>query len=177
MPDAPQGWYISSTFMRPAVYDASTGSGEHMEPLNIKISVRNLPSAYTCDGEDKSPEIDVGGVNVEHSKCLAIICNDPDAPGGGGFIHWLAWNIELVKLIPEKIPKDPVITFPVQAVQGTNSFGKSGILVHARPTARRTGISSRFTGWMPNSILHPVQQKRSFYEPWAGMSSSTARPT
>jgi hypothetical protein len=112
--------------MRPAIYDASTVGENPMEPLNIRISVRNLPSAYTCDGENKSPEIDVGGVNVEHSKCLAIICNDPDAPGGGGFIHWIAWNIELAKLIPENIPKDPTVTFPIKAVQGMNSFGTIG---------------------------------------------------
>ena len=102
------------------------GCEEHMESLSIRISVRNLPSAYTCDGEDKSPEIEVGGVNVGRSKCLAIICTDPDAPGGGGFIHWLGWNIELVKFIPEKIPKDPEVTFPIRAVQGTNSFGTIG---------------------------------------------------
>src|SRR5208337_3013822 len=112
--------------MRPAVNDASTGCEQPMETLNVSISVRNLPPAYTCDGEDKSPEIEVCGVNVQHSKCLAIICNDPDAPGGGGFVHWLAWNVELVKLIPEKIPKTPTVTFPITAVQGTNSFGTIG---------------------------------------------------
>ena len=108
--------------MRPAVNDASTGCEQPMETLSVSISVRNLPPAYTCDGEDKSPEIDVGGVNIQHSKCLAIICNDPDAPGGGGFVHWLAWNVELVKLIPEKVPKTPTVTFPITAVQGDNSF-------------------------------------------------------
>lgn len=102
------------------------GCEEHMESLSIRISVKDLPSAYTCDGEDKSPEIEVGGVNVGRSKCLAIICTDPDAPGGGGFIHWIAWNIELVRFIPEKIPKDPEVTFPIRAVQGTNSFGTIG---------------------------------------------------
>ena len=102
------------------------GCEEHMESLSIRISVKDLPSAYTCDGEDKSPEIEVGGVNVGHSKCLAIICTDPDAPGGGGFVHWIAWNIELVRFIPEKIPKDPEVTFPIRAVQGTNSFGTIG---------------------------------------------------
>ncbi|MGA2161765.1 MAG: YbhB/YbcL family Raf kinase inhibitor-like protein [Methanoregula sp.] len=112
--------------MRSAVDDAGNGREPNMEPLSIRISVRNLPSAYTCDGEDKSPEIEVGGVNVQNSKCLAIICNDPDAPGGGGFIHWIAWNIELAKLIPEKIPTDPTVTFPIKAVQGTNSFGSIG---------------------------------------------------
>ena len=97
-----------------------------MEELKVKISVKVLPSAYTCDGEDKSPAIDVGGVNTQISKSLAIIVNDPDAPGGGGFIHWISWNMELVKLIPENIPKTAEVSFPMAMVQGKNSFGKIG---------------------------------------------------
>ena len=97
-----------------------------MEALNVKISVKVLPNDYTCDGEDRSPEITVGGVNTGVSKCLAIIVNDPDAPGGGGFVHWIAWNVELVRLIPENIAKTPAVTFPLKAVQGKNSFGKIG---------------------------------------------------
>jgi hypothetical protein len=97
-----------------------------MEALTVKISVKVLPNNYTCDGEDISPEIDVGGVNTAISKSLAIIVNDPDAPGGGGFIHWIAWNVELVKMIPEKIPNTPEVTFPITAIQGTNDFGNIG---------------------------------------------------
>ena len=97
-----------------------------MEELKVKISVKILPSDYTCDGQDISPEIDVGGVNTKIARSLAIIVNDPDAPGGGGFVHWIAWNMELVRIIPEKIPRTPVVTFPLKAVQGKNSFGKIG---------------------------------------------------
>lgn len=97
-----------------------------MEELKVSISVRMLPNDYTCDGEDRSPQIGVGGVNTAITKSLAILVNDPDAPGGGGFVHWIAWNIELVKIIPEKIPQKPEVSFPLRAVQGTNSFGKIG---------------------------------------------------
>lgn len=96
-----------------------------MEELKVKISVKILPSDYTCDGQDISPEIDVGGVNTRIAKSLAIIVNDPDA-SGGGFVHWIAWNLELVRRIPEKIPKTPVVSFPLKAIQGKNSFGKIG---------------------------------------------------
>jgi Raf kinase inhibitor-like YbhB/YbcL family protein len=97
-----------------------------MEELKVKISVKILPKDYSCDGQDRSPEIEVGGVNTKISKSLAIIVNDPDAPGSGGFIHWTAWNVELVRMIPENIPKTPFVTFPFKAVQGINSFGKIG---------------------------------------------------
>ena len=97
-----------------------------MEQLDVKISAKNLPRDYTCDGKDISPQISIGDVNSALSKSLAIIVNDPDAPGGGGFVHWIAWNMELLKLIPENIPKTPKVTFPIRAVQGKNSFGRIG---------------------------------------------------
>ncbi len=111
--------------MLPA-YHPTAGGKTSMEELTVKISVKILPRDYSCDGQDISPEIDVGGVNPKISKSLAIIVNDPDAPGGEGFIHWIAWNMELVRMIPEKMPKTPVVTFPLMAVQGKNSFGKIG---------------------------------------------------
>jgi hypothetical protein len=101
-------------------------AGNHMEELKVKISVKILPNDYTCDGQDISPEIDVGGVNTKIARSLAIIVNDPDASDGGGFVHWIAWNMELVRMIPEKIPRAPVVSFPIKAVQGKNSFGKIG---------------------------------------------------
>ncbi len=97
-----------------------------MEALKVKFSVQILPNNYTCDGDDISPQFDVGGVNTAISKSLAILVNDPDAAGGGGFVHWIAWNVELVKMIPESIPKTPEVTFPITALQGKNSFGNIG---------------------------------------------------
>lgn len=97
-----------------------------MEPLKISINTKVLPNDYTCDGEDKSPQIGVGDVNTDISKCLAVMVTDMNSPGGGGFIHWIVWNIELVKMIPEAIQKTPEVTFPLTAVQGTNGFGKIG---------------------------------------------------
>ena len=96
-----------------------------MEELRVNISVKILPRDYTCDGKDISPEIDIGGVNAKITNSLAILVNDPDAPGGG-FVHWIAWNIEPVTKIAEKIPKIPVVTFPFNVVQGKNSFGNIG---------------------------------------------------
>ena len=97
-----------------------------MEELKVKLSVKILPSDYSCDGNDISPAIEIGGVNTKISKSLAIIVIDPDASGGGGFVHWIVWNMELVRVVPEKIPRDPMVTFPLKAVQGRNSFGRIG---------------------------------------------------
>lgn len=97
-----------------------------MEELRVTIAAGILPNEYTCDGEDRSPAIGVGGVNTAMTKSLAILVNDADSPGGGGFVHWIAWNMELVKMIPEKIPKTMDVSFPIRAVQGRNSFGRIG---------------------------------------------------
>jgi len=97
-----------------------------MKELKVIISVHMLPPAYTCDGEDKSPPIEIHGIDNSVSKSLAIVMNDPDAPGGKGFVHWIIWNMGLVSVIPEDIPEGPVVTFPISALQGMNNFDRVG---------------------------------------------------
>ncbi len=55
-----------------------------MEKLSVKISAVSLPSNYTCDGDDISPEVEIGRINTELTTSLALVMNDPDAPGGVG---------------------------------------------------------------------------------------------
>ncbi len=50
-----------------------------------------MPSTFTCDGQNISPEISWEGL-PEGTKSLALICDDPDAPGGY-FVHWVVFNI------------------------------------------------------------------------------------
>jgi Raf kinase inhibitor-like YbhB/YbcL family protein len=51
----------------------------------------SIPSRHTCDGEDLSPPLS-WPAPPEGTGSLALILDDPDAPGGR-FIHWLAWGI------------------------------------------------------------------------------------
>jgi Raf kinase inhibitor-like YbhB/YbcL family protein len=53
----------------------------------------DIPSKYTCDGENVSPPLVFGDVPSE-ARSLALIMHDPDAPMEGGFTHWVAWNID-----------------------------------------------------------------------------------
>jgi len=96
-----------------------------MKKLQVTISVRRLPYNYTCDGEDISPMIGIEGVDKE-TTCMALVMLDANSPGGGGLAHWLIWNIDPATMIPEAIKKEPVITFPFSAVQGTNDLGNIG---------------------------------------------------
>ena len=50
-----------------------------------------IPSRYTCDGRDISPPLSWSGV-PEGTKSLALICDDPDAPGKT-WVHWVVFNL------------------------------------------------------------------------------------
>ncbi len=50
-----------------------------------------IPGKYTGDGEDISPPL-VWGEPPTGTQSLALIVDDPDAPGGV-FTHWVLFNI------------------------------------------------------------------------------------
>jgi Raf kinase inhibitor-like YbhB/YbcL family protein len=78
---------------------------------------QSIPSVYTCDGNDTSPPLAVSGAPAG-AKSLALVMDDPDAPGGT-FDHWVVWNIP---------PNTTAIAEgqPPQGVAGRNSFRKNG---------------------------------------------------
>ena len=50
-----------------------------------------IPKKYTCDGANSSPPLKFDGIPAS-AKSLALVMDDPDAPGGT-FDHWIVWNI------------------------------------------------------------------------------------
>lgn len=79
-------------------------------------SGENIPIKYSCDGSNVNPDLEIAGVS-DAAKSLALVLDDPDAPGGT-FTHWIMWNID-----PDttQISENSV---PVGAVVGKNSFGE-----------------------------------------------------
>jgi Raf kinase inhibitor-like YbhB/YbcL family protein len=57
-----------------------------------------IPARYTCSGQNINPEINITGI-PEKAKTLALIMDDPDAPGT--FDHWVMWNMSVKGAIKE----------------------------------------------------------------------------
>src|SRR5215469_12910977 len=47
----------------------------------------NIPSLYSCEGENVSPELTWSGA-PQGTKSFALVLHDPDAPHPGGYTHW-----------------------------------------------------------------------------------------
>ena len=77
-----------------------------------------IPARFTCKGADQNPPLRFRGIPKE-AKSLALIVDDPDAPGSL-FTHWLAWNINPTA---SQLGENSV---PAGAAQGTNDFGRIG---------------------------------------------------
>jgi hypothetical protein len=82
-----------------------------------------IPRSYTCDGKDVSPPLSWSGV-PEGAKSLALICDDPDAPGKT-WVHWVLFNLPPgTRGLPEGVPARAGVAGG--GVQGTNDFRKLG---------------------------------------------------
>lgn len=82
-----------------------------------------IPDKYTCDGQDVSPPLAWDGAPAG-TVSLALILDDPDAPGGV-FTHWLLFNIPASsRSLPEAVPAQA--TLPGGALQAKNDFGGAG---------------------------------------------------
>jgi hypothetical protein len=84
-----------------------------------------IPTRYTCDGEDVSPPLTWSGVPA-NTKSLALIVVDPDAPDPAApkmtWVHWLLYNIPPeIKALPEAIQD-----LPVGTQEGRNDWKRTG---------------------------------------------------
>jgi hypothetical protein len=91
-----------------------------------------LPSYYTTDGKNVSPELSWKDAPPE-AKSFVLIMHDPDAPRHGGFIHWLVYNITPeTGHIEENVPREEQVAG--LGVQGKNDGGKLGYMGPAPPS-------------------------------------------
>ncbi|MFP4363855.1 MAG: YbhB/YbcL family Raf kinase inhibitor-like protein [Spirochaetia bacterium] len=82
-----------------------------------------IPSRFSCDGDNISPELQWSDV-PDNTRSLVLIMDDPDAPGGT-FTHWVVYDLpaQLTGLAENVVP-EPANSPGFR--QGENSFGKIG---------------------------------------------------
>ena len=92
-----------------------------------------IPRKYTCSGENVSPALTWSDLpSKAHS--LALIADDPDAPGGT-WTHWVIWNISAhAASLAEAVP--PIESLDGGARQGRNDFGRIGYSGPCPPPGR-----------------------------------------
>ena len=82
-----------------------------------------IPAKYTCDNLDISPPLE-WSTGPAGTRTFALICDDPDAPGGT-WVHWVMYNIpgDLTEL-QENTPKSEILVSGAR--QGKTDFGSIG---------------------------------------------------
>lgn len=80
---------------------------------------QTIPKQFTCEGTDAIPTLIWENIPA-NTKSLALIMDDPDAPNGM-WVHWVLFNIPpTIKHLSNNNSTPP------GAVNGTNSWGKTG---------------------------------------------------
>ena len=87
----------------------------------------DIPSDYTCEGGDVSPQLKWSGV-PQGTKSLALIVDDPDAPDPAAprmtWVHWVLYNIPPTTLqLSEAIEPEAL---PAGTREGKNDWKRTG---------------------------------------------------
>lgn len=86
---------------------------------------KTVPRDHTADGQNISPALSWSGA-PPITKSFALVCDDPDVPIPGGFVHWVVYNIPATATgLPENLPIDPAVAMPAAiagTVQGLSGF-------------------------------------------------------
>lgn len=78
-------------------------------------------NGFGCTGENQLPKLEWKGV-PKGTKSIALTVYDPDAPTGGGWWHWVAFNLpaDITSIDADKLGETK------GAVESITSFGKPG---------------------------------------------------
>jgi Raf kinase inhibitor-like YbhB/YbcL family protein len=131
---------------------AIPGGGEEAGTMSLALSSEafpdggEIPSRFTCDGEDVSPPLEWTGVPVS-AKSLVLIVDDPDAPDPRApkmtWVHWVLFDI------------------PADSSGLVADVGEAGL-----PRGTRGGLNDwKRTGW--GGPCPPVGRHRYFFKLYA----------
>jgi Raf kinase inhibitor-like YbhB/YbcL family protein len=88
---------------------------------------KDMPSMFTCDGDDISPALEWADV-PEGTRSFALIVDDPDAPDPANpkmtWVHWVLYNIPSdINSLPEALTTNAL---PPGTLQGLNDWKRTG---------------------------------------------------
>jgi Raf kinase inhibitor-like YbhB/YbcL family protein len=113
-----------------AAGDTPSGSKEAAMAFHLSSSGfaegERIPDQYTCKGEDISPPLSWSAAPAGTQE-FALICDDPDAPGGT-WVHWVLYKIPTSrKDLPEGISKDQKVSgIGLQGMSDSRPSGYGG---------------------------------------------------
>jgi Raf kinase inhibitor-like YbhB/YbcL family protein len=86
-----------------------------------------IPTRYTCEGSDVSPELEWEGVPAG-ARTFALVVDDPDAPDPDApkmtWVHWVLYDIPSSATgLPEAVARDAL---PRGTRQGVNDWKRTG---------------------------------------------------
>jgi hypothetical protein len=98
-----------------------------------------IPVDHTADGRNISPAIQWSGAPAA-TRQFALVCDDPDAPLPGGFVHWVVYKIPAAATgLPAELPMDATLTAPPElagTIQGVSGFRRPGYRGPAPPPGK-----------------------------------------
>ncbi|MBI2623513.1 MAG: YbhB/YbcL family Raf kinase inhibitor-like protein [Candidatus Liptonbacteria bacterium] len=119
-----------------------------------------IPKKFTCEGGDINP-----GLRIENMpqgvKSLALIMEDPDAPGAT-FVHWIVWNIDPAAAFVKEESK------PSRSIEGTNSAAKIGYTGPCPPPGKPHHYFFKVYALDADMDLMPGATRQEFEEALAG---------
>src|SRR5438034_6033714 len=99
---APASVLLPWALLAACAQPGASASGGSVPMLTVTSSAftegGEIPARYTCDAEDVFPPLAWSGA-PDTTAAMAVAVTDPDA---GGFVHWLAVNLEPVGGLPER---------------------------------------------------------------------------
>ncbi len=96
-------------------------------PLSLRstafVNEASIPRKHTGDGADLSPPL-AWIQTPRATRALALVCDDPDAPGGI-WTHWVLYDLPAaISVLPEGLPRARVLGNGAR--QGRTSWGTLG---------------------------------------------------
>jgi Raf kinase inhibitor-like YbhB/YbcL family protein len=91
-----------------------------------KIPERQVFNSSGCTGQNVSPAVSWSNAPAG-TKSFALVMHDPDAPTGGGWWHWIVYNLPAdVTSLPADAGDPKKNLMPTGVVQGHSDYGTPG---------------------------------------------------